>query len=159
MKSVDSSSGVCQVQLVYGLWCRWSQIFSVFDQMQSRRAQRASAGFPESSRPPLDPRHPSTAVWAPSHRTPAPTARQPTWALLQRSEVTHIITSNRLMRCIYVWVLYVCINIYLTIYTLFSHTHFYKYLQIYKSICFTHIFQININTLLKCLPTHEKDIL
>lgn len=126
------------------------------------RAEELRERQPDSQsprRPPLDPRHPSTAVWAPSHRTPAPTARQPTWALLQRSEVTHIITSNRLMRCIYVWVLYVCINIYLTIYTLFSHTHFYKYLKIYKSICFTNIFQININTLLKCLPTHEKDIL
>ncbi|XP_016330606.1 vacuolar protein sorting-associated protein 13B-like [Sinocyclocheilus anshuiensis] len=47
-----------QVQLVFGLWCRWSQIFSVFDRMQSRGAQRASAGFPDSSAPPAGPSSP-----------------------------------------------------------------------------------------------------
>ncbi|XP_042611464.1 vacuolar protein sorting-associated protein 13B-like [Cyprinus carpio] len=66
-----------QVQLVYGLWCRWSQIFSVFDQMQSRGAQRASAGFPESSDPPAGPSspvHSSVGTIPPDTSTYSPSA-------------------------------------------------------------------------------------
>uniref|UniRef100_A0A9J8BQX9 Vacuolar protein sorting 13 homolog B n=1 Tax=Cyprinus carpio carpio TaxID=630221 RepID=A0A9J8BQX9_CYPCA len=66
-----------QVQLVYGLWCRWSQIFSVFDRMQSRGAQRASAGFPESSAPPAGPSspvHSSVGTIPPDTSTYSPSA-------------------------------------------------------------------------------------
>ncbi|XP_058602808.1 intermembrane lipid transfer protein VPS13B isoform X2 [Onychostoma macrolepis] len=66
-----------QVQLVFGLWCRWSQIFSVFDRMQSRGAQRASAGFPDSSAPPAGPSspvHSSVGTIPPDTSTCSPSA-------------------------------------------------------------------------------------
>ncbi|XP_039544806.1 vacuolar protein sorting-associated protein 13B-like isoform X5 [Pimephales promelas] len=48
-----------QVQLVFSLWCRWSQIFSAFERMQSRGTHRSSPGFPDSSATPAGPSSPS----------------------------------------------------------------------------------------------------
>ncbi|XP_067305536.1 intermembrane lipid transfer protein VPS13B [Pseudorasbora parva] len=64
-----------QVQLVFSLWCRWSQIFSVFERMQSRGSQRPSAGFPESSAPPAGPSPipPDTSSCSPSADLGEPT--------------------------------------------------------------------------------------
>ncbi|XP_067217864.1 intermembrane lipid transfer protein VPS13B-like isoform X4 [Chanodichthys erythropterus] len=66
-----------QVQLVFGLWCRWSQIFSAFDRMQSRGTQRPSAGFPDSSAPPAGPSspvHSSAGTVPPDTSTYSPSA-------------------------------------------------------------------------------------
>lgn len=66
-----------QVQLLYGLWCRWSQILIVIDQMKNRGTQRQSAGFPDSTAPPagpFSPVHSSAGTIPPDTSTYSPSA-------------------------------------------------------------------------------------
>lgn len=66
-----------QVQLVCALWCRWMQIFSVLERLQTRGAQRAAAGFPECSAPaagPASPVHSSAGTAPPDTSTCSPSA-------------------------------------------------------------------------------------
>ncbi|KAI7806135.1 putative vacuolar protein sorting-associated protein 13B-like [Triplophysa rosa] len=66
-----------QVQLLYGLWCRWSQIVSVVDQMHNRGTQKQSSGFPDPTAPPAGPSspvHSSAGTIPPDTSTYSPSA-------------------------------------------------------------------------------------
>ncbi|XP_056617879.1 intermembrane lipid transfer protein VPS13B-like isoform X2 [Triplophysa dalaica] len=66
-----------QVQLLYGLWCRWSQIASVVDQMHNRGTQKQSSGFPDPTGPPAGPSspvHSSAGTIPPDTSTYSPSA-------------------------------------------------------------------------------------
>ncbi|XP_051575064.1 intermembrane lipid transfer protein VPS13B-like isoform X3 [Myxocyprinus asiaticus] len=66
-----------QVQLLYGLWSRWSQILSVFERMQSRGSHRQSSGFADSTAPPAGPSSPvqsSVGTVPPDTSTYSPSA-------------------------------------------------------------------------------------
>ncbi len=95
---------------MFGLWCRWSQIFSVFDRMQSRGAQRASAGFPDSSAPPAGPSspvHSSVGTIPPDTSTCSPSADlgSPT----EVRDYAHLHLSQTDEMCARVFVMCVCV--------------------------------------------------